>query len=64
MCYEKCDLTAIIQESINDKSMLDCETINYQTGKIFSLLTQINQIVKQKIHFHFLFQINFNQNYY
>jgi hypothetical protein len=37
-CHEKCYLIGVLQESINDPRMLDCEAINHNTGKIFTFL--------------------------
>ncbi|CAF4523210.1 unnamed protein product, partial [Rotaria sp. Silwood2] len=31
-CHEICYLKGVVQETINDPRMLDCEVINYETG--------------------------------
>jgi GTPase SAR1 family protein len=33
-CHEECYLTGVVQETMNDPRMLDCEAINAETGKI------------------------------
>lgn len=36
-CHEQCYLKGVIQETINDPRIQDCEVINYKTGLVFIL---------------------------
>jgi hypothetical protein len=35
-CHEQCYLKGVVQESINDRRMRECEAMHFNTGKIFS----------------------------